>query len=147
MNRLRVKGVFAGLLSGLFLGLFLKMIELSTGVKVYTLLLNVDYFPILKNYHFPESIEFVFHLIISVLLAVSLLFIINKYRWKRTQIITRTLFITFSIGVLLYPTTALSVRTPELTSVSAIFFWLLGNLLYGLILSAFFIKKRLQIDP
>ncbi|MCM3093311.1 MULTISPECIES: hypothetical protein [unclassified Cytobacillus] len=116
MNRLRVKDIFGGLLSGLFLALFLKMIELSTGVKVYTLLLNVDYFPILKNYHFPESIEFVFHLIISVLLAVSLLFIINKYRWKRTQIITRTLL-------------------------------LLVHLLYGLMLSAFFIKKRLQIDP
>lgn len=114
MRRLWV--IFTGMLSGIFLGLFLKMIEISTDIKVYTLLLNVDYFPILKNYNFPESIEFVFHLIISGILAVCLFFIINKYRWKRTQIITRTLL-------------------------------LLVHLLYGLMLSAFFIKKRLQIDP
>lgn len=139
MRRLWV--IFTGMLSGIFLGLFLKMIEISTDIKVYTLLLNVDYFPILKNYNFPESIEFVFHLVISGILAVCLFFIINKYRWKRTQIITRTLFITFIIGVLLYPTTALSVRTPELTSISAMFFWLLGHLLYGLLLSIFFIKS------
>ncbi|KAF0818847.1 hypothetical protein KIS4809_2138 [Bacillus sp. ZZV12-4809] len=139
MRRLWV--IFTGMLSGIFLGLFLKMIEISTDIKVYTLLLNVDYFPILKNYNFPESIEFVFHLVISGILAVCLFFIINKYRWNRTQIITRTLFITFIIGVLLYPTTALSVRTPELTSISAMFFWLLGHLLYGLLLSIFFIKS------
>lgn len=141
MRKLWAKGVFTGLLSGIFLGLFLKMIELSSGLKVYTLLLNVDYFPILKNYHIPELIEFVFHLIISAVLAVSLLFIIRKYRWNRSQIIVRTLLITFSIGVLLYTTTALSDRTPELTSVSAIVFWLLGHLLYGLLLLAFIIKK------
>ncbi|MDM5228543.1 hypothetical protein QUF73_20695 [Cytobacillus sp. NJ13] len=141
MLRLLAKGAFTGLASGIFLGLFLKMIELSSGIKVYTLLLNVDYFPVLKDYHFPELIEFVFHLIISAVLAVSLLLIIRKYRWNRFQIIGRTLLITFSIGVLLYPTTALSDRTPELTSISAIVFWLLGHLLYGLLLSAFFIKK------
>ncbi|PAE25620.1 hypothetical protein [Bacillus sp. 7894-2] len=140
MRRLLANGAFTGLLSGTFLGLFLKMAEITTGIKVYTLLLNVDYFPILKNYHFPELIEFGFHLIISVILGVSLLFLIKKYRWK--QIFIRTLFITFSIGVLLYPTTALSARTPELTSLPAIFIWLLGHLLYGLLLSVLFIKKR-----
>lgn len=142
MRRLLANGAFTGLLSGTFLGLFLKMAEITTGIKVYTLLLNVDYFPILKNYHFPELIEFGFHLIISVILGVSLLFLIKKYRWNRTQIFIRTLFITFSIGVLLYPTTALSARTPELTSLPAIFIWLLGHLLYGLLLSVLFIKKR-----
>ncbi|MEH6987054.1 hypothetical protein V7021_04330 [Cytobacillus firmus] len=141
MRRLWVMGAFTGLLSGIFLGLFLKMIEISTGIKVYTLLLNVDYFPILKNYYFPELIEFGFHLIISVIVAISVLLIIKKCRWNRTRIIVRTLFITFSIGVLLYPTTALSDRTPELTSLPAIFFWLLGHLLYGLLLSSLFIKK------
>ncbi|EWG11631.1 hypothetical protein [Cytobacillus firmus] len=141
MRKLWIRGIFTGLLSGTFLGLFLNIIEISTGIKVYTLLLNVDYFPILKNYHLPESIEFVFHLIISVIVAFSLLFIIKKYRWNRTQIIVRTLLTTFSIGVLLYPTTALSDRTPELTSLPAIFFWLLGHLLYGLLLSSLFIKK------
>ncbi|URM33581.1 hypothetical protein LLY41_03690 [Cytobacillus firmus] len=142
MRRLLANGAFTGLLSGTFLGLFLKMAEITTGIKVYTLLLNVDYFPILKNYYFPELIEFGFHLIISVIVAISLLFLIKKYRWNRTQIFIRTLFITFSIGVLVYPTTALSARTPELTSLPAIFIWLLGHLLYGLLLSVLFIKKR-----
>ncbi|MBY6052299.1 hypothetical protein [Cytobacillus firmus] len=141
MRKLWIRGTFTGLLSGTFLGLFLKIIEISTGIKVYTLLLNVDYFPILKNYHFPELVEFGFHLIISVLVAISLLLIIKKYCWNRIHIIVRTLFITFSIGFLLYPTTGLSDRTPELTSLPALFFWLLGHLLYGLLLSLLFIKK------
>ncbi|KON86404.1 hypothetical protein AF332_05930 [Sporosarcina globispora] len=136
------KGALSGLISGTFLGLFLKMIEYASGVKVYTLLLNVDYIPILKDYHFPEAIEFAYHLIISVVLAVSLILLIKKYRWNRLQIIVRTLLITFSIGVLLYPTTALSDRTPEITSIYAIVFWLSGHLLYGLLLSIFFIKSH-----
>lgn len=135
------KGILSGFVSGIFLGLFLKVIEVMSGVKVYTLLLNVDYIPILKNYSFPEFVEFLLHLIISVIVAAALFSIIKKYQWAQKQMVFRTILISFLIGVLLFPTTALSDRTPELTSVSALSFWLIGHLLYGWILTLFFIKK------
>jgi hypothetical protein len=135
------KGILSGIVSGIFLGLFLKVIEVMSGVKAYTLLLNVDYIPILKTYSFPEFVEFLLHLIISVIVAVVLFSILKKYQWAQKQIMFRTIFISFLIGVLLFPTTALSDRTPELTSISALSFWLLGHLLYGWILTLFFIKK------
>ena len=37
-----------------------------TGYKVYTLLLNIDYIPILNEFKFPEVVEVIFHLIVSV---------------------------------------------------------------------------------
>ena len=65
-KELMVRGSFAGFISGLFLGLFLKVIQHQFGIKVYTLLLNVDYIPVLKEIKFPEIIEFSFHLLISI---------------------------------------------------------------------------------
>ncbi|MBT2687473.1 hypothetical protein J7I93_04670 [Bacillus sp. ISL-47] len=141
MSRNISTGITAGLISGIFLGLFFKVIESITRIKVYTLLLNVDYIPILNSYRFPEIVEFLFHLIISVLLAVILFHLIEKFQWTGKQIIFRSVSISIIIGLLLYPTTALSDRTPEMTSAAAIIFWLSGHLLYGGMLAAFLRKK------
>jgi len=43
LSRFVVKGSIAGVLSGILLGLFLKTIEIRWNIKVYTLLLNIDY--------------------------------------------------------------------------------------------------------
>jgi L-cystine uptake protein TcyP (sodium:dicarboxylate symporter family) len=134
------KAVLAGLISGVFLGLFLKVVEKTTSLKVYTLLLNVDYVPIIQHYELSEIIEFSIHLFISVVMSVSLLFFLNK---KNLPINKRVLFVillSLVIGVLLYPTTALSNRTPSLTDLTAFGFWLLGHSLYGGILG-FLLKK------
>ncbi|GLB59776.1 hypothetical protein [Cytobacillus sp. NCCP-133] len=136
------KGTIAGLISGVFLGLFLKFIESVTSVKVYMLLLNVDYIPILNNYRFPEIVEFMLHLIISMILAVLLLYLIAHDQWAKNQVVIRTISISILIGILLYPTTAFSERTPALNSMPAIVFWLIGHLLYGWVLSLFFKEKR-----
>ncbi|WP_203363610.1 hypothetical protein [Bacillus sp. REN10] len=134
-------GILAGIVSGIFLGLFLKVIEVGLGIKVYTLLMNVDYIPVIKEFALPEVIEFSLHLIVSIVLAMILFYMIKKGRWTNQQIIFRTVAICFLIGVLLYPTTALSDRTPSITSLSAIFYWLVGHALYGGVLSLFYLKK------
>ena len=46
------------LIAGIFLGFFMKWLQDVTGYKVYTLLMNVDYIPILKEYIFPAWVEF-----------------------------------------------------------------------------------------
>ncbi|MBY0121463.1 hypothetical protein [Bacillus sp. S/N-304-OC-R1] len=135
-------GTITGILSGLFLGLFLKIIQMVFGVKVYTLLLNIDYIPYLKDLTLHESIEFLLHIFVSIILAIILLQLSILYKWTRSQIFTRTVLSCFLIGVILYPTTALSERTPSITSISGVTAWLIGHLLYGVVLALFFIRKR-----
>jgi hypothetical protein len=130
--------IAAGIIAGIFLGLFLKAVEYITGLKVYTLLLNVDYIPNLKNYAFSEFLEFVLHLVISVLLSlVSYFYFLKKYNKMRVVI-----KLSLVVGLLLYPTTLLSERTPEVTSTSAFLFWMLGHGLYGVVLGR--MLKRVQ---
>lgn len=135
------KAILAGLISGVFLGLFLKVVEITTSIKVYTLLLNVDYVPILQHYKLSEIIEFSIHLFISVVISISLLFFFNKKSLPTIKRILLVILFSLVIGVLLYPTTALSNRTPSLTNLSAIGYWLLGHSLYGGLLG-FLLKNR-----
>ncbi|WP_456277257.1 hypothetical protein [Bacillus sp. AK128] len=142
--RILIKGAIIGIFSGVLLGLFLKLVEEKVGTKVYTLLLNVDYIPYIKEIHLSEVVEFFLHLIISIMLSIILLLVITKYRWNNREIIIRTVLICLFIGIFLYPTTALSERTPPITSFQAIAFWLIGHIGYGFILASFFIKKSIK---
>src|SRR5690625_3432875 len=63
-----------GLLAGSIFGGLLKLIELLTDKKVYTLLLNVDYFPILKDVSRSELMDFMFHLIVSMIVVIVLFY-------------------------------------------------------------------------
>lgn len=137
-----MKGFNAGVLSGVFLGLFLKIIEQVFGVKVYTLLLNVDYIPYLKDLTLHESMEFLLHLIVSVVLAIILFHLSILYHWTKRQIFTCTVLACFFIGLILYPTTALSDRTPSITSISGIIAWMVGHVLYGFVLAYFLNRKK-----
>ncbi|MEC5308258.1 hypothetical protein [Bacillus thuringiensis] len=139
--KLILKGSIAGLISGLVLGIFLRTVESNWGIKVYTLLLNVDYIPILRDIPFNESIHFSFHLIISVVLSVLLLYFITKYKWTNAQIVYKVILICLVLGTFLYPTTLFSHQTPPINSVLDISFWLVGHLLYGGILSVFLLNK------
>lgn len=142
LSRFVIKGSVAGVISGVILGLFLKTIEIRWNINVYTLLLNVDYIPVFNRFSFSEMVEFSFHLIISVILAMILLCVAAKHQWTRRQMMVRTIGISLFIGLVLYPTTALSERTPPLTSVPALFCWLFGHLLYGVALSLFYWEKN-----
>jgi hypothetical protein len=137
-------GTFAGLFSGVFLGLFLKVIEQLTNLKVYTLLLNVDYIPILNTMSLTEAMEFMLHLFISVLLSIILVFFLNsKDTWSPNRKQFFVLFISIGIGLLLYPTTALSSRTPAWNDFMALFYWSLAHAIYGWLLGAFFRKRSI----
>ncbi|WP_407271293.1 hypothetical protein [Radiobacillus sp. PE A8.2] len=127
-------GFFVGSLSGITLGLFFKAIELITGQKVYRLLLNIDYIPVLKQIHFPEIIEFLFHIAVSIIISIALLLLMNYQRWIQRRIIILTTLLNICIGLLFFPTTALSDQTPEITNIPALLLWLVGHLIYGLIL-------------
>lgn len=127
------KSVLSGVTAGVILGLFLKLMEYMTGKKVYILLMNVDYVPLLKNYNTTEFLDFILHLVISVLLALAFRVFLLKDMTK-TGARRYVLWISSMIGVILYPTTILSDRTPEFTDSYAFLIWMAGHVLYGWVL-------------
>ncbi|MFD2612655.1 hypothetical protein [Paenibacillus gansuensis] len=128
-------GLVAGLAAGIGMGYLLKGIENGTGSKVYTLLLSVDYVPGLRDIITTEFAQFGIHLVLSVAVAAlfSLGYRTNSARGKRLAVIAGASVL---LGVVLFPTTALSSRTPELSDAAAFGWWLLGHLMYGLIVGA-----------
>ena len=124
------------LIAGIFLGFFMKWLQDVTGYKVYTLLMNVDYIPILKEYIFPAWIEFTFHLIIAVILAYAIVWVAWKKHYTRKQLIRFTIVVNITIAIALYPTTALSDRTPALYSFPSFGLWLVAHIAYGIVLGA-----------
>lgn len=134
------KAATSGITSGLFLGLSLKFVEYLTHLKVYTLLLNVDYVPVLKNYEIGEVGEFGLHLLISILLAILVHIYLLKKDWGLKRKKKYVIMISIAVGVFLYPTTMLSERTPEITSTSAFLFWIIAHALYGWVLALMLTK-------
>jgi hypothetical protein len=143
-KRLIWGSVIWGMITGIILGLVLKWLEGITEKKVYTLLLNVDYIPIINTFKLSELMEFNLHLIISIILAILLSFLILKYRLQKKFIVPFVTVTSLMIGFLLFPTTALSERTPSITDLLALLYWQIGHLSYGLTLglALFFLLKN-----
>ncbi|MCM3398769.1 MULTISPECIES: hypothetical protein [Oceanobacillus] len=123
--------ISSGIISGLVLGIFLKMVELFTGKAVYVLLLNVDYIPIIKEWNMHEAIEFGLHLIVSIILVLCIYFLLE--RWKLQNQMLPYIIVNVLIGCILYFTTQLSERTPDLMDRTAFLFWAVGHLIYGVV--------------
>ncbi|QUG43368.1 hypothetical protein KD050_09155 [Psychrobacillus sp. INOP01] len=134
-KKLLLKVVLDGTIAGLVLTLFFKVIQFITEYKVYTLLLNIDYIPVLNQFKFPEVVEVAFHLIISIVVSLILFFLIRQFKKKSvTRMIAFCISCSFVIGALYFPTTFLSERTPAITSLPSLGYWMLGHVLYGYIL-------------
>ncbi|SHN73834.1 hypothetical protein SAMN04487896_3316 [Paenibacillus sp. ov031] len=121
-------GVLTGLTSGLVLGFFLKALQTYTGEKVYTLLLNIDFVPWLPP-TLPEYIEFVLHLIVSIIIG-------NFYIWwiqRSGHPISKGVLIGALSSLLYIPLSQLSSRVPDLYDIKAILYWLTGHLLFGVV--------------
>lgn len=137
-----VKGILLssiyGLIGGFVLTFLFKWLESVTGEKVYIFLLNIDYIPIIGNIAFPEWIEVAFHLVVSIAVALGF-YIMYQLRphWKKRAIVLCSI-VSVVIGIALFPTTALSDRTPDITNGLALFYWLAGHAIFGAVLGVFF---------
>ncbi|MEK5330704.1 hypothetical protein [Lysinibacillus sp. FSL W8-0992] len=134
--------IIASFVAGCIFGAFFKVVENLTGSRVYTLLLNVDYIPIIKNFRFPEVIEFIFHLIISWLITAVLCAIRNKYKWNNSKLMRNSVLIQIFIGCMLFPTTIFSKRTPIITDYFALSWWLIGHVVYGALIGILLKRKN-----
>ncbi|MFX3650929.1 MAG: hypothetical protein ACE3K2_03885 [Paenibacillus sp.] len=124
-----ISGILTGVLSGVILGFFLKVIQANTGEQVYTLLLNIDFVPVLPP-TLPEWIEFSLHLVVSVLIGIF-------YVWwiRRTgHPMFKGVLLGAASSLLYIPLSPLSSRVPDLYDVAAIIYWIVGHLLFGIVL-------------
>lgn len=127
-----IKPIFlTGSVTGLVLGFFLKGVQLFTGEGVYTLLLNVDFIPVINQVRWPEWIEFFFHLIVSFFIATGFFNILPKI--KRPYVTASLL--TIPAVLLYFPLSALAHKpVPEMNDLQAFGWWAAGHILYALIL-------------
>lgn len=121
--------IWIGIITGSIFGFLFLFIEKFTNKKVYTLLMNVDYFPLIKDWNLHEIIEFALHLIVSVIVVFIIYYGLRKLgREQRTSLY---IWINILIGGLLYLTTTFSERTPELVDLVAFTYWLGGHAIFG----------------
>ncbi|MFQ3543867.1 hypothetical protein Q7A53_07255 [Halobacillus rhizosphaerae] len=127
------KGLWAGTVSGLVLGLYMWAAEEITGLKVYTLLMNVDFVPLLQGIEWPWFMEWLFHMSIAWTIGIVYAYLLAKMSENKT--ITRWVTaggLAFLAALSYIPLTLLAVKqTPSLTSGAAVFLWLIGHLLYA----------------
>ncbi|MFD2670368.1 hypothetical protein [Marinicrinis sediminis] len=127
-----------GTISGLLLGSVLYIAQRLSGDSVFTLLMNVDYIPVLRQTVGILWIEWVLHLIVSVVLT-GVIWTLYPRLFRSMQVAKAWIVGTaMVIGLLLFPSTVLSDRTPAIQDASAWFWWMLAHFIYGLVLMQFY---------
>jgi hypothetical protein len=134
------RAIWAGIGAGLFIGIFFRIVEFEWNLKVYTLLLNVDYVPVLRNLTLTEATEFSLHMIISVVIAIIFYRLIQRKVYAKRIVLTFVIW-SLIVGALLYLTTMFSSKTPAIGDWAAISVWLVGHALYGFLLALLMAKR------
>ncbi|WP_079480651.1 hypothetical protein [Halobacillus salinus] len=129
-------GLWIGTISGIVLGLYMWFVEIATGKKVYTLLMNVDFIPVIGDKDWPVIVEWLFHMIISWMIGILYVYLLKhwikdtrKNQWGLSVLLTAGASTTY------IPLTLLAIKeTPALTDGVAILYWLVGHALYAITL-------------
>lgn len=121
-----------GIVTGTIFGLILKVVESLTEKRVYTLLLNIDYIPILQDWNLNEFLDFSLHIIVSIGVVFVLYYGFKFINWHLK--ITPYVIANIVIAAGLYLTTSFSNRTPDLADGVAFIYWVVGHAIYGLLL-------------
>src|SRR5690625_7939917 len=69
-----------GITSGLILGGVLGIVQQFANKKVYLLLMNVHYIPIVKDWNVGPVTGIIFHLIVTIALVVVLYYVFKKLK-------------------------------------------------------------------
>ncbi|WP_173916969.1 hypothetical protein [Halobacillus sp. Marseille-Q1614] len=138
------KGFWIGTASGLALGFYMWIIESLTEIKIYTLLMNVDFIPVIGDIDWPVFIEWLFHMIISWGIGIFYCFLLRNRQTNTVRLQWMAAYVLSAIAASTYfPLTILAIKeTPSVTNIAAISFWLAGHILYATILKASYSIKR-----
>ncbi|BCB03205.1 hypothetical protein KH172YL63_13380 [Bacillus sp. KH172YL63] len=127
--------MLTGLLSGTALGLFLKGMQSLTGIKVYVLLLNVDFIPILGSNPLPEWFEFLLHLLVSCGIGIIFVSLVKRFQLSAKGAVILAFLLTLPTVFLYFPLSYLAIKeVPSLMDGKAIVLWSFGHILYALTL-------------
>ncbi|ARI78049.1 hypothetical protein [Halobacillus mangrovi] len=130
-------GIWIGSTSGIVLGMYMWYVELVTGKKIYTLLMNVDFIPVIGSIDWPVVMEWLFHMVISWVIGILFAYVFMRKRLKPTNRNQWLLAIILSVvaATTYVPLTILAIKeTPALTDGIAILYWLVGHALYAITL-------------
>src|SRR5699024_12218877 len=119
--------------------LFIIILSFIIYLIFFTIVLHFNFLLIVGNINFSEWIEFSFYIIISVILTYIFYYFVVKNNWRCQNILFYVSLGNMLIGLLIYPITLLSDRTPPLFSIFALNFWLVAHLIYGISMSLLFI--------
>ncbi|MGR3763711.1 hypothetical protein [Rossellomorea sp. NS-SX7] len=134
-----IEGVGIGIASGIVLGVFLKLLQSLTGIKVYVLLLNVDFIPYIGDIQWNEWAEFMFHLIISCLIGFVFVFLIDQIHLSGKEVWVLAFALTLPAFLLYFPLSTLAIKdVPEANDPSGISLWFIGHLVYAVSLPLFY---------
>ena len=134
MVKIIQNGALTGLISGILMGLLMKLFQLMFHKEVYTLLLNIDFIPYIGTITFSETIEFIFHLLVSILIGIIFAFITERYKLVRlSKLFLLSFILTFPTIFLYFPLTILAIKeTPSVTDYLAITLWTIAHLFFSL---------------
>ncbi|MGE7876916.1 hypothetical protein [Peribacillus muralis] len=135
MNGNRIyKVVVTGLINGSMLGLVMKWVEMFWGIKVYTLLLNVDFLPVIGTVPWSEGFLFFFHLLFSVAVTFSYVHIVIPLKIFKDWNMYLLAFLTIIPAVILYFPLSAWFLTEEFlpTDAKAFSVWACLHLIYAL---------------
>ncbi|MCA1053365.1 hypothetical protein LCM10_00100 [Rossellomorea aquimaris] len=138
-------GFFIGIGSGIILGLVLKFLQALTGIKVYVLLLNVDFIPYFGDVHWSEWAEFLFHLVVSTILGILFVFLIRIFRLSGRAIWLTASVLTFPAFLLYFPLSLLAIKeVPDVFDPGGITLWFIGHVIYGATLPILYFMWKKQ---
>lgn len=131
-----LKGVWIGFWSGMFLGILLKWIEYVTGERVYTLLLNVDFIPVIGLVDWSEPVAFTFHVVISLVIGIVYVYLAKRRSYPFSHLVLLSLGLCIPLFLIYFPLSSLAVRedTPQPTDASAYLYWVFAHLTYAMAL-------------
>jgi len=120
-----------GSISGIALSAWMYLWQQITALKVYTLLLNVDFIPFIRQVDWNDYMLNFFHIIISW--AIVLIYILlNKKRGRSRWLIG--IGLSLCAACVYFPLSLLANQpVPSVDNWWAIIIWFSGHLLYGLL--------------
>ncbi|QXE02701.1 hypothetical protein [Terribacillus sp. DMT04] len=127
-----VRILLIGSAAGLVLSGWMFLWQQLTGIRVYTLLMNVDFIPILKQVEWSQLMLNLFHLIISW--AIVPVYILMKRKLTVNNWLIG-LVMSAAVACIYFPLVILAVKSvPSLWDGYALLIWYTGHLLYGIFL-------------
>ncbi|MFP7479666.1 hypothetical protein [Terribacillus saccharophilus] len=123
--------LWIGSLTGVVLSVWMYFWQQITTVKVYTLLLNVDFIPLIRQVDWNGFMLNLFHIIISWAIVLVYFWLRKRCRIGRWMI---GIGLSICAAFVYFPLSLVAKQpVPGVNDWSAIIIWFGGHLLYGLL--------------